>query len=156
MAFLREAAGAWSMQELEFQAATTETVLIRPSVTETEAVRLLCGHYGPFRAGYECLVPLWVAVAMKRGGRASIIAPEWMRVGALSSAAARGGVKRDTAGMLPATSQHHHTTRRFHLRPAPLPADWLREVLARERQVSAAFAELPYNYAQIATLLLAA
>jgi hypothetical protein len=50
----------------------------------------------------------------------------------------------------------HSPSRASTTATASPPADWLREALTRERQVSGAFTELPYHYAQVATLLLAA
>lgn len=46
-------------------------------------VDLLCvqGDFGPFRPQIATQAPLWLAVALKKRGKCTIRAPEWMSVG---------------------------------------------------------------------------
>lgn len=39
------------------------------------------GDFGPFRPQIATQVPLWLAVALKKRGKCTIRAPEWMSVG---------------------------------------------------------------------------
>ena len=39
---------------------------------------MLTGDYGPFTAGVEIQVPVWMAIELRKGMRCRIVPPEWM------------------------------------------------------------------------------
>ncbi|XP_041977198.1 probable DNA replication complex GINS protein PSF2 [Aricia agestis] len=41
---------------------------------------LICGEYGPFRAGLPLNVPLWLGVMLKQKQKCRIVPPEWMDI----------------------------------------------------------------------------
>jgi GINS complex subunit 2 len=64
--------------ELEFL-AEKEMVEIVPKFS-LDAIYLLEGNLGPFRAGLPAKVPLWVGIDLRRKERCTIVAPHWMNV----------------------------------------------------------------------------
>lgn len=64
--------------ELEFLAEDV-IVEIVPNIT-MEALELISGKFGPFVPPRPAEVPLWLAVAMKKRGNCTILAPDWMSV----------------------------------------------------------------------------
>lgn len=46
----------------------------------SEAIHLITGDFGPFRASLPLRVPLWVAVNLKRQKKCRIQPPDWMDV----------------------------------------------------------------------------
>lgn len=68
--------------EIEF-IAECQTISIIPSFNKENVIHLICGDFGPFRAGYPQIVPLWLAVYLKQRRKCQIIPPEWMNVEAL-------------------------------------------------------------------------
>mmetsp|Transcript_18308 Transcript_18308/g.28734 ORF Transcript_18308/g.28734 Transcript_18308/m.28734 type:complete len:330 (-) Transcript_18308:139-1128(-) len=63
--------------------AGDETISIIPSFTYPETIGLISGQVGPFRAGMDTEVPLWMATMLRRRKLAKIIAPSWMDVSVL-------------------------------------------------------------------------
>lgn len=41
-------------------------------------IYLICGEFGPFRAGLPMNVPLWLAVMLKQKQKCRIVPPDWM------------------------------------------------------------------------------
>lgn len=39
---------------------------------------LICGEFGPFRAGLPMNVPLWLAMMLKQKQKCRIVPPDWM------------------------------------------------------------------------------
>ncbi|KAF6986148.1 hypothetical protein CFC21_003932 [Triticum aestivum] len=68
----------FSPSEVEF-VAEDEIVEIVPNI-RMEALNMICGDFGPFFPQIPSKVPLWLAVALKRRGKCTIRAPEWMTV----------------------------------------------------------------------------
>ncbi|KAL9179357.1 hypothetical protein ACHAXT_008647 [Thalassiosira profunda] len=58
--------------------AGDESVTIVPSFTLPEPMELLSGTVGPFRAGMDAVVPLWLATMLRRRKLAKIVPPSWM------------------------------------------------------------------------------
>jgi hypothetical protein len=68
--------------ELEFM-AENELITVCPNVTIREPFQFLCGSFGPFVAGVNVSVPLWLALTLKDSKKARIVLPDWMQAGAL-------------------------------------------------------------------------
>ncbi|KAJ2701502.1 DNA replication protein psf2 [Coemansia spiralis] len=67
----------FTMPELEYL-AQCERVAIVP-LHRMERLELITGTVGPFRPPQKVLVPLWLAVTLKRTSRCRIVAPDWLR-----------------------------------------------------------------------------
>mmetsp|Transcript_17054 Transcript_17054/g.21810 ORF Transcript_17054/g.21810 Transcript_17054/m.21810 type:complete len:330 (+) Transcript_17054:46-1035(+) len=63
--------------------AGDETISIIPSFTYPETIGLISGQVGPFRAGMDTEVPLWMATMLRRRKLAKIIPPSWMDISVL-------------------------------------------------------------------------
>jgi GINS complex subunit 2 len=66
--------------------AGDEPVSIIPSFHHPEPLGLISGQVGPFRAGMDTVVPLWLAVMLRRRKLAKIIPPSWMDTEVLKEA----------------------------------------------------------------------
>lgn len=66
--------------EIEYLATSSTHVHIVP-LTSIDKARFLSGVYGPFRPPQRTLVPLWLALTLKKKGKCYIIPPEWMLKG---------------------------------------------------------------------------
>ncbi|GFQ01975.1 DNA replication complex gins protein psf2 [Phtheirospermum japonicum] len=75
-------ASAFSAAELEFL-AEDEVIEIVPNM-RMDPLNFISGDFGPFRPQIATEVPLWLAVALKKRGKCTIRAPEWMSVDKLS------------------------------------------------------------------------
>jgi hypothetical protein len=112
---------SFSPLELEFM-AENELITICPLKSLSDSVpggsaddgqfRFVCGNFGPFVAGVNAQVPLWLALTLKESKKARIILPEWMHLGALQ------------------------------------------EQLAKEKDISGAFSEMPFYYIEYAEMVL--
>ena len=60
--------------------AGDEPITIIPSFNLSEPMELLSGIVGPFRAGMDATVPLWLATMLRRRKLAKIIPPSWLDV----------------------------------------------------------------------------
>eukprot|EP01082_Thalassiosira_pseudonana_P006662 g5835.t1 g5835 contig20:260052-260969(+) len=60
--------------------ASDESISIIPSFNYAEPMGLIFGSVGPFRAGMDTVVPLWLATMLRRRKLAKIVPPEWMDV----------------------------------------------------------------------------
>jgi len=69
--------------EVEFVAEET-MITILPAFSE-KVLHFIDGDYGPFRAQYPSVVPLWLAVELKKFKKCQIRAPEWMDIDALEA-----------------------------------------------------------------------
>mmetsp|Transcript_26904 Transcript_26904/g.49508 ORF Transcript_26904/g.49508 Transcript_26904/m.49508 type:complete len:311 (-) Transcript_26904:365-1297(-) len=65
-----------------FQAGD-ESLTIIPSFNLPEPMELISGDVGPFRAGMDAVVPLWLATMLRRRKLAKIVPPGWMDVDVL-------------------------------------------------------------------------
>lgn len=65
--------------EIEFM-AENEIIQIVPTFNHASHVHLICGSYGPFRAGLPLNVPIWVALNLRQKKTCRILAPDWMAV----------------------------------------------------------------------------
>lgn len=68
----------FSAAEMEFL-AEDEMIEIVPNM-RMEELNLISGDYGPFLPRIATEVPLWLAVALKKRGKCSILPPKWMSV----------------------------------------------------------------------------
>ena len=59
--------------------AENELINILPNFNQP-SLQLICGEVGPFEAGVPVIVPVWLAVHMKKRHKCSIIPPEWLNV----------------------------------------------------------------------------
>ncbi|XP_047956334.1 DNA replication complex GINS protein PSF2-like [Salvia hispanica] len=75
-------ASAFSAAELEFL-AEDEMIEIVPNL-RMDALNFISGDFGPFRPQIPTQAPLWLAVALKKRGKCTIRAPEWMSVDKLT------------------------------------------------------------------------
>ncbi|KAL7509932.1 hypothetical protein ACHAXN_007189 [Cyclotella atomus] len=60
--------------------AGDESISIIPSFSHPNPLGLISGTVGPFRAGMDTSVPLWLAVMLRKRKLARIIPPHWMDV----------------------------------------------------------------------------
>lgn len=58
--------------------ANDESITIIPSFNLPEPMELISGSVGPFRAGMNTSVPLWLATMFRRRKLAKIVPPPWM------------------------------------------------------------------------------
>lgn len=65
--------------EIEFM-AENETIQIVPNFNHASHIHLICGSYGPFRAGLPLNVPIWVALNLRQKKTCRILPPDWMAV----------------------------------------------------------------------------
>lgn len=66
--------------EMEYVASSETLVDILPLVS-LDRVRLLSGTYGPFQPPAHAVVPLWLAISLRKKRKCVIIPPEWLSVG---------------------------------------------------------------------------
>ncbi|KAM3961304.1 DNA replication complex GINS protein PSF2-like protein [Aphomia sociella] len=50
-----------------------------------DKIYLICGEFGPFRAGLPLNVPLWLAIMLKQKQKCRVVPPEWMEVDKLEN-----------------------------------------------------------------------
>ncbi|XP_050439527.1 DNA replication complex GINS protein PSF2 [Adelges cooleyi] len=65
--------------EIEFL-AENEIIQIVPNFNHASHVHLICGSFGPFRAGLPLNVPVWTALNLRQKKICRILAPDWMNV----------------------------------------------------------------------------
>lgn len=65
--------------EIEFM-AENEIIQIVPTFNHGSHAHLICGSFGPFRAGLPLNVPIWVAMNLRQKKFCRILAPDWMAV----------------------------------------------------------------------------
>ncbi len=58
--------------------AEDELIEINPMV-RTALITLMRGSYGPFEPSITAVVPLWLALALKKVQRCKIIPPNWLK-----------------------------------------------------------------------------
>ncbi|CAI8612237.1 unnamed protein product [Vicia faba] len=68
----------FSAEELEF-IAEDEIIDIVPNL-KMDPLCLVSGDFGPFTPQIVTQVPLWLAIALRRRGKCSIVPPQWMSV----------------------------------------------------------------------------
>ncbi|XP_058753729.1 DNA replication complex GINS protein PSF2 [Vicia villosa] len=68
----------FSAEELEF-IAEDEIIDIVPNL-KMDPLCLVSGDFGPFIPQIVTQVPLWLAIALRRRGKCSIVPPQWMSV----------------------------------------------------------------------------
>ncbi|KAI8434657.1 hypothetical protein MSG28_003190 [Choristoneura fumiferana] len=69
--------------EIEF-IGENRVVSIIPNFTY-EKIYLICGEFGPFRAGLPMNVPLWLAVMLKQKQKCRMVPPDWMDIEVLEN-----------------------------------------------------------------------
>uniref|UniRef100_A0A914BW64 DNA replication complex GINS protein PSF2 n=1 Tax=Acrobeloides nanus TaxID=290746 RepID=A0A914BW64_9BILA len=67
-------------EQCEFLA---ENELILPNFNE-RTLQLICGDVGPFEAGVPIVVPIWLAVYLKKRHKCTIIPPDWLTIDELN------------------------------------------------------------------------
>ena len=67
--------------ENEFFAEET-LVVISPNF-DHDKFYLTSGCYGPFESGDTCVVPLWLAINLRKRNKCTIVTPEWMAITSL-------------------------------------------------------------------------
>lgn len=70
-------------EELEFLGERVITSVV-PNFTN-DAIHLICGSFGPFRAGIPVNVPLWLASNLRRQQKCRFVPPTWMDVDTLEA-----------------------------------------------------------------------
>ncbi|XP_022819942.1 probable DNA replication complex GINS protein PSF2 [Spodoptera litura] len=50
-----------------------------------DKIYLICGEFGPFRAGLPINVPLWLAMMLKQKQKCRIVPPDWMELDTLEN-----------------------------------------------------------------------
>ncbi|CAB3221295.1 unnamed protein product [Arctia plantaginis] len=69
--------------EVEF-IGENRIVSIIPNFTY-DKIYLICGEFGPFRAGLPMNVPLWLAMMLKQKQKCRIVPPDWMDLDVLEN-----------------------------------------------------------------------
>ncbi|KIS71260.1 DNA replication protein PSF2 [Mycosarcoma maydis] len=69
--------------DLATSSLSSTCVTIVP-LTSVDRVRLLSGIYGPFRPPKPSVVPLWVAIHLKKRKKAVIVSPLWLTIDSLT------------------------------------------------------------------------
>ncbi|KAJ2877209.1 DNA replication protein psf2 [Coemansia aciculifera] len=77
MAITTRQTEGFTMPELEYL-AQNESIAIVP-LHRMDRIELVRGAIGPFRPPQKTVVPLWVAIMLKRTNRCRIVAPKWMQ-----------------------------------------------------------------------------
>lgn len=73
--------GKMDTSEVEFLAERS-LISIIPNF-DLSTLHLICGDYGPLRAGMPAQVPIWVAINLRQRSKCRILPPDWMNVEAL-------------------------------------------------------------------------
>lgn len=68
--------------------AEDELIEINPMV-RTSLITLVRGTYGPFEPSITTVVPLWLALALKKVQRCKILPPSWLKASAVEDIVAR-------------------------------------------------------------------
>ncbi|XP_050345471.1 probable DNA replication complex GINS protein PSF2 [Nymphalis io] len=69
--------------EIEF-IGENRIVSIIPNFSH-DKIYLICGEFGPFRAGLPMNVPLWLAVMLKQKQKCRMVPPDWMDIEVLEN-----------------------------------------------------------------------
>ncbi|XP_034840159.1 probable DNA replication complex GINS protein PSF2 [Maniola hyperantus] len=69
--------------EIEF-IGENRIVSIIPNFSN-DKIFLICGEFGPFRAGLPMNVPLWLAVMLKQKQKCRLVPPDWMDMDVLEN-----------------------------------------------------------------------
>ncbi|XP_047527972.1 probable DNA replication complex GINS protein PSF2 [Vanessa atalanta] len=69
--------------EIEF-IGENRIVSIIPNFSH-DKIFLICGEFGPFRAGLPMNVPLWLAVMLKQKQKCRMVPPDWMDIEVLET-----------------------------------------------------------------------
>lgn len=69
--------------EVEF-IGENRIISIIPNFTY-DKIYLICGEFGPFRAGLPLNVPLWLAMMLKQKQKCRIVPPDWMELDTLEN-----------------------------------------------------------------------
>lgn len=65
--------------EIEYM-AENEIIQIVPNFNNASHMHLICGSFGPFRAGLPLRVPIWAALNLRQKKICRILPPDWMNV----------------------------------------------------------------------------
>jgi GINS complex subunit 2 len=102
--------------------------------------------YGPFIPPLQAEVPLWLAVALKKNRKCTIVPPEWFTKGQSVRARCKGGKNYDA--ML-----NHVLFTTVDLFLIGIQIDNLQSILQNEEERDE-FQEVPFHYMEIAHMLL--
>jgi GINS complex subunit 2 len=102
--------------------------------------------YGPFIPPLQAEVPLWLAVALKKNRKCTIVPPEWFTKGQSVRARCKGGKNYDA--ML-----NHVLFATVDLFLIEIQIDNLQLILQNEEERDE-FQEVPFHYMEIAHMLL--
>lgn len=72
---------AVNSSENEYFAEQTLITII-PNVDQPK-FQFISGHFGPLTGGFPAVVPLWLAITLRKRGKCTIQMPEWMTILAL-------------------------------------------------------------------------
>ena len=76
----------WTPEELTFLAEEQTIVKISPFFS-INSIKFISGTYGPFKAGREAKVPLWLALFLTSNKSCNMIPPKWLNVSSLKKIA---------------------------------------------------------------------
>lgn len=71
----------FSSAESEFFAEET-LITISPNFSHDKLL-FTSGSFGPLEAGDPCIVPLWLAITLRKRGKCTIVIPDWMSAASL-------------------------------------------------------------------------
>ena len=71
----------FSSAESEFFAEET-LITISPNFSHDKLL-FTSGSFGPLEAGDPCIVPLWLAITLRKRGKCTIVIPDWMSTASL-------------------------------------------------------------------------
>ena len=69
-----------SIQSSENEFIAEESIIEIISSFDHPQFKFISGIFGPFVSQMPCRVPLWLALSLKKKGKCTIIAPDWMKV----------------------------------------------------------------------------
>ncbi|XP_014244159.1 DNA replication complex GINS protein PSF2 [Cimex lectularius] len=69
--------GRMNIAEIEYLAEQEEITII-PKFSDQRVIHLISGDIGPFRAGVPCVVPIWVAINLRKRHKCTLVLPDWM------------------------------------------------------------------------------
>jgi len=64
--------------DCQFAAENTSIKIIPRFSSNNKELELICGNIGPFKASQTIVVPVWVALMLKRQRKCVIVKPDWM------------------------------------------------------------------------------
>lgn len=90
----------WTPEELSFIAEQETSVKITPNFNLNK-VNFISGSFGPFRAGHQIKVPLWLALHLNKKDACTLHPPSWLGVSTLKQLLAREKENKTQLGRVP-------------------------------------------------------